>query len=514
MATFFFFSSEYQSFNRDDTGFVSDLYSTFFNRPADGGGLTFWTGLLAQGMPREVVLVSFMFSTEFQTFTQAIFGNVQARKEVDTVVDFYRGLLSRLPDDGGLASWVGQFRAAQCAGAGSVYSTVEAISSSFANGGEYASRNRTNAQYVGDLYNAFLRRGGDLAGVQFWISQLVGGATRSAIRQQFIASPEFTNRVNAVIARGVLHAAARDDPGRAPRRHRLQCLPRLERRVFRPIGAAFVTEWAGLSPGAQTIPSCPKPVAMRCRSGVSDECSRRPRSAFCAFPAGLRGFPALAFAAALVGVARAGRSCGAGAHHTTTNRSCAGRRMPAGWPGIPRRPGCATPGRTRRKLFSMAAQFIDSASTVLNWSVPDFPTDPTRRSSAGPGWRRARLLAGQITQGMPRGSCSPSSLLPEFDTTSPRARHDGRAAGRHHGHDFHRGYLFRLPDDGGLYWMWNRAAQCGRRRLASRAESFRSSSRRRVHRRSRSNADFVADLYCPSSVAAGTSRACSTGSAS
>ncbi len=71
-------------------------------------------------MPREVVLVSFMFSTEFQSFTQAIFGNVQARKEVDTVVDFYRGLLSRLPDDGGLASWVGQFRSAQCQGAGSM----------------------------------------------------------------------------------------------------------------------------------------------------------------------------------------------------------------------------------------------------------------------------------------------------------------------------------------------------------------------------------------------------------
>ncbi|MBK8321719.1 MAG: DUF4214 domain-containing protein [Betaproteobacteria bacterium] len=204
MATFFFFSSEYQSFNRDDTGFVSDLYNTFFNRPADGGGLTFWTGLLSQGMPREVVLVSFMFSTEFQTFTQAIFGNVQARKEVDTVVDFYRGLLSRLPDDGGFASWVGQFRTAQCQGAGSVYTTVEAISSSFANGGEYASRNRTNAQYVGDLYNAFLRRGGDLGGVQFWISQLTGGATRSAIRQQFIASPEFTNRVNAIIAEGCI----------------------------------------------------------------------------------------------------------------------------------------------------------------------------------------------------------------------------------------------------------------------------------------------------------------------
>ncbi|MBK8321696.1 MAG: DUF4214 domain-containing protein [Betaproteobacteria bacterium] len=202
MATFFFFSGEYQSLARDDAGFVTDLYSTFFNRPADAGGLPFWAGLLGQGMPREVVLVSFLFSAEFQGLAQAIFGNVQARKEVDTVVDFYRGLLSRLPDDGGLTGWVGQFRAAQCQGAGSVYAKVEAISSSFAGGAEYASRNRTDAQYVGDLYNAFLRRGGDLGGVQFWISQLAGGATRSAIRQQFIASPEFTHRVNAIIAEG------------------------------------------------------------------------------------------------------------------------------------------------------------------------------------------------------------------------------------------------------------------------------------------------------------------------
>ncbi len=154
-------------------------------------------------MPREVVLVSFMFSSEFQSFTQAIFGNVVARKEVDTVVDFYRGLLSRLPDDGGFASWVGQFHTAQCQGAGAVYATVESISSGFANSGEYANRNRTNAQYVGDLYNAFLRRGGDLGGVQFWINELTTGArTRAKVRQDFISSPEFTNRVNAIINEG------------------------------------------------------------------------------------------------------------------------------------------------------------------------------------------------------------------------------------------------------------------------------------------------------------------------
>ncbi len=98
MATFFFFSPEYASFNRDDTGFVTDLYNTFFNRAPDGGGLAFWTGA-SQGMPREVVLVSFMFSPEVPVHAGDLRQRA-ARKEVDTVVDFYRGLLSRLPDDG------------------------------------------------------------------------------------------------------------------------------------------------------------------------------------------------------------------------------------------------------------------------------------------------------------------------------------------------------------------------------------------------------------------------------
>jgi hypothetical protein len=56
---------------------------------------------------------------------------------------------------------------------------------------------------VGDLYNAVLRRGGDPSGAQFWIDQLDRGlTTRDAVRRAFIASPEFTNRVNAIVAAG------------------------------------------------------------------------------------------------------------------------------------------------------------------------------------------------------------------------------------------------------------------------------------------------------------------------
>jgi hypothetical protein len=120
-------------------------------------------------------------------------------------MDFYRGLLQRLPDSAGFNYWLGRFRSAQCAGSSAVYAEVESISSVFANGPEYANRQRTNAQYVGDLYNTFLRRGGDPAGVQQWIDALnTGATTRDMARRQFIASSEFNARVNSVVSQGCM----------------------------------------------------------------------------------------------------------------------------------------------------------------------------------------------------------------------------------------------------------------------------------------------------------------------
>ena len=202
MAMSFFFSPEYQAFNRNDSGFVTDLYQAFFMRAPDGGGLAFWAGQLAGGMPREVLLASFLFSAEFQSFTNGIFGYPPVRAENDVAIDFYRGLLARLPDTGGFLHWLLQFRIAQCNGALAVVQRVEEISSAFMAASEYSNRNRSNGQFVGDLYNAFLRRGGDLGGVQFWIGQLAGGATRESIRQAFLASAEFDGRVQAIVGGG------------------------------------------------------------------------------------------------------------------------------------------------------------------------------------------------------------------------------------------------------------------------------------------------------------------------
>ena len=207
LAMNFFNSAEYGAFNRPDAAFVADLYRTFFNREPDAGGQSYWSSQLGAGLPREVLLAAFMLSPEFLAFTRSIFGKIRSGPEVDMVVDFYRGLLGRAPDSGGFNSWVTRFRAAQCAGEAAVRSEVDAISSAFVDSGEYGARNRNNSQAVGDLYNAFLRRGGDLDGVKFWITQLDSGVARQAVRRKFLESAEFSARVNAVIAAGCQHLA-------------------------------------------------------------------------------------------------------------------------------------------------------------------------------------------------------------------------------------------------------------------------------------------------------------------
>jgi hypothetical protein len=205
MAMSFFNGPEYLGFGRSNGEFVDDLYRTFLNREADAGGRAFWLSQFNAGLTQEVVLVAFMFSQEFRDFTASIFGDTSVRRELDAVMDFYRGLLSRLPDDGGFNFWVNRFRTAQCAGAAAVTAEAEAISGEFARGAEYASRNRTDEQYVGDLYNAILRRGGDGPGVQYWINSIGSGVlTREQVRQQFVQSPEFQARVQQIIAAGCL----------------------------------------------------------------------------------------------------------------------------------------------------------------------------------------------------------------------------------------------------------------------------------------------------------------------
>jgi hypothetical protein len=77
--------------------------------------------------------------------------------------------------------------------------TADRMSQAFLGSAEYAARARTDSQFLGDLYNAFLRRGADVGGFNYWLGQLQSNAiTREQLRQMFNASQEFSNRVGSV----------------------------------------------------------------------------------------------------------------------------------------------------------------------------------------------------------------------------------------------------------------------------------------------------------------------------
>ena len=204
LANAFYNSPEYLAFNRDNNGFVTDLYITFFGRLPDAGGQSYWLGQLASGMTRNNLMASFLFSPEFTATMNGVFPGKTARAETYLTMNLYGGYMRRLADSGGYAYWDGRFRSAECQAnpSGAVTTTIDTVSGQFQASAEYATRGTSNSQFVDDLYYAMLQRGGDLAGFNFWVGQLAGGVTRNQLRQQFLASPEMQAQSAVIAAQG------------------------------------------------------------------------------------------------------------------------------------------------------------------------------------------------------------------------------------------------------------------------------------------------------------------------
>jgi FtsP/CotA-like multicopper oxidase with cupredoxin domain len=205
LARFYFNSPEYLLLAKDDTAFLTDVYETFLQRPPDQAGLTFWLNQLNAGLTRGMVITQFAYSDEFKTYMTSIFGPDTTRPENNMLNDFYRGILNVFPDDTGFNFWLVLMRTSQCLNDPlSLRNLCQDIALSFVQSPQYQARNRTDVEYLEDLYNAILRRGADAAGFQFWVNELTGGMTREQVLQLFTASLEFQTRVNTVIAAGCL----------------------------------------------------------------------------------------------------------------------------------------------------------------------------------------------------------------------------------------------------------------------------------------------------------------------
>ncbi len=201
----FFNSAEYLARGRTDAEYVTDLYQSFLNRTPDQTEIDFWVGYLTGGSSRNIVLNFFVFSPEFQAYMAGTLGATTSRPENNLVNDFYRGILSRLPDNTGFNYWLGRMRQAQCTSGTQVRLISNQIVLGFIQSAEYAAKARTNAGYVEDLYDAIMRRSADPTEVNYWVGVLDGGTmTREQVLQFFVNAPEFQNRVTAVINAGCL----------------------------------------------------------------------------------------------------------------------------------------------------------------------------------------------------------------------------------------------------------------------------------------------------------------------
>jgi hypothetical protein len=213
----FFNSEEYLAMDKNIRGYIVDLYETFLGRTPSSGEVEDWAGELRGGLTRNLLLNYFIFSDEFRTFMEGIFGNCLSRPEYSLVNDLYRGFLSRLPEDGGFNSWLALMQEAQCTGVQAVRTLTNDIGLLFIQSAEYEARNPEflpppdnqiknpdfSSEFVTNLYDAVLRRGAELAGYLDWKEHYDSDTlTKEEILQFFVASAEFQGLIDEVIAAG------------------------------------------------------------------------------------------------------------------------------------------------------------------------------------------------------------------------------------------------------------------------------------------------------------------------
>lgn len=204
LAKIFLNSPEYLGFNKTHSEYIVDLYTTFFMRVPSPAELNYWTTRLTDGVTRNTVMNFFVFSPEFLDFIQRSFGLRTERPENGLVNDFYRGFLSRSPDDSGYLYWLNLIRSEQCkADSNAISALALQVANLFAFSQEYSNRNRSAENFIEDVYDGIMRRDGDPPGIRYWVNELLEGRqTQEQILYYFTIAEEFQLRVNNVIYAG------------------------------------------------------------------------------------------------------------------------------------------------------------------------------------------------------------------------------------------------------------------------------------------------------------------------
>jgi RHS repeat-associated protein len=115
----------------------------------------------------------------------------------DYIKNFYQSALNRQPNSTELNNWLNTLRTNYSQGQSQFRDGMISLGVSLFTSQEYINRNRTDTEFVYDLYKAYLYREPDSGGWAFWVSQVpING--RNNVRLAFDLAPEFHNKVRGI----------------------------------------------------------------------------------------------------------------------------------------------------------------------------------------------------------------------------------------------------------------------------------------------------------------------------
>jgi len=109
------------------------------------------------------------------------------------IFDLYYGALARVPTTLELSAARTSLLTGMQAGSAALLLALRTLGHALFTSAEYIARARTDAQFVQDLYFAYLGRDSDGAGQTAWEAVLTGGATRSDVDEDFSEGTELSN---------------------------------------------------------------------------------------------------------------------------------------------------------------------------------------------------------------------------------------------------------------------------------------------------------------------------------
>ena len=189
----FIFSPEFQNKTISNDDYVELMYNCFFGRASDPAGKADWLSRMNAGMSREELFIGFANSVEFFELCKSygitagchILGkDYQKVAKINLFVErLYNIILGRPCDQSGMIDWSTRLAGMEISGAEAAYGFI--FSS------EYKNKNKTDRDFVTDLYMGFLGREPDQSGLDSWVALISGGSDDLEIFNGFAGSQEW-----------------------------------------------------------------------------------------------------------------------------------------------------------------------------------------------------------------------------------------------------------------------------------------------------------------------------------